>query len=98
MFQNKVVGQHLAGMGTQQLQDLELVLGEVDFFPGQSYRVLGYVQDKILDLIYIFLNPLAVAQAVRPAQGSADTGQQLGHAEGLYHIVVGTHVQSLDLL
>ena len=98
VLQDEVVGEHLPGVDGQQLDDLELVLGEVDLLPRQEHLVPGQVDGQVFDLIDVPLDPLAQLQPLGPAQGGADPGQQLRHAEGLDHIVVRSHVQSPDLL
>ncbi len=98
MLQDEVVGEHLAGVDGQQLQDFELVLGEVDLLPAQQNQVAGQVHGQVLDLVHVPLDALAEFHPAGPAQGGADAGQQLGHAEGLYHVVVRPHVQGLHLL
>ena len=97
MLQDEVVGEHLAGVDAQQLQDLELVLGEVDLLPVQEHLVLGDVHRQVLDVVDVLLGPLAQPQAVGPAQGGAHPGQHLRHAEGLDDVVVRPHVQGLHL-
>ena len=85
-------------MDGQQLQNFKFVLGEVDQLTAQGDLVLGDVHRQVLHLIHVPLDALADLDAVGPAEGGADAGQQLGHAEGLDYIVVRPHVQGLYLL
>lgn len=45
MLEDEVIGEYLAGMETEQLQDLELVLCEVDLLAAHEDLVAGSVHD-----------------------------------------------------
>ena len=61
VLQNEIIGENLARMDAQKLQNLELVLGEVDLLPVQQHLVLGDVHGQILDVVHILLGALGTA-------------------------------------
>ena len=97
MLQDKVVGEHFAGVGTEKLQNLKFVLGKVDLVLTHKDLVASDINGQILDLVFGFLGSRAHLQTVSAAQGGADAGQQLRHTERLDHIIISAHVQSLYL-
>jgi hypothetical protein len=86
---------HPPVMGGQQAQDLELLLRQPDLAPLEPHPAVRHVDGQRPGLDHrlgrVVLQPAA-------AQGGAQTGGQLGDAEGLGDVVVGAAVQRLDLL
>ncbi|CAN3963006.1 DNA-processing protein DprA, partial [Dysosmobacter welbionis] len=84
-------GKHLAGVAQQQAQHFKLLLGQDG--------LLSPDPDDVLPRIH--LQNAAAEGAVlrlRPPQQRPDAGEQLHHAEGLGHIVIGAAVQTHHLV
>ena len=81
MLQDEVVGEDFSRVDGQQLQDFELVLGEMDALPSHKDLMSGDVHRQVPDLVHVPLDALAQLHPVGPAQGGADAGQQLRRLE-----------------
>ena len=87
------MGQHLAGMLNQEAQqliflrrELHLLAAALDDPAHEIDRQVAKLEDR----------PLALHLELMPER-RADACQQLLHAEGLGHVVVGAQIERLDL-
>ncbi len=91
-------GEHLAGVGHEQMQNCVFRGGQGDVFPIHGHGLGPVVQRDAADDDVSGAVRRVAAQACVPAQHGPDPGQNLHGDEGLGDVVVGAHVQAQDLV
>lgn len=92
-----VNGEHPVLVFHQKLQDPEFNRGQLDIFTVYRQGFVHRVQDKSACLEHVFLLG-HIPQGHIPPQGGADPGNQLQGVERLCDIIVGTHIESQNLV
>ena len=101
-LQDLFTHQRDARVAEEQLHDLEFHLGQLDGLTGFQQHTAVLVQHKVpagqgaqlLGGVPLFLT----LGPVHPTAERLHTGQQLAHAEGFGHVIVGTDGQAADLV
>src|SRR5438105_8894042 len=89
-----VAGEDPAGVDQQQLEEVELLEGQLDGLAPHRHLVADGVEADVGHLDDLGGGVLLLAGG--PAEGGPDAGHQLPEAERLGHVVVGAHLEADD--